>query len=248
MVDLIEHKKKYSEEIKKACAAGEDSFHDWFNKSGDTFQATVRGFWDFNVHILTPAVCRHIDHPENKIALEIGYGGARILNAACSYFREAIGIDIHDEESMADVFLRKNGKNNFKLLRTEGDSIKVPSESIDFVYSFIVFQHLPTFSVFVNYFYEIRRCLKKGGIAQIYFGSYSKLNPLERILCFTRGYCELPDAPVNHTSLVVRYNTVKNLCRKLDLRIIDRGISYKDVPDGYKKNRGGQNYITLIKE
>jgi len=49
------------------------------------------------IHILTPKVCEYIENPEETTALDIGYGGERILNAACGYFKQVLGIDIHEE-------------------------------------------------------------------------------------------------------------------------------------------------------
>jgi ubiquinone/menaquinone biosynthesis C-methylase UbiE len=225
-----------------------NSFQSWFDKSKDTTQSIVRGYWDLAFHILIPKVCECIENPEEKIALEIGYGGGRIVNAACSYFREVIGIDIHDEQEMVEAFLRAQGKSNFRLIRTSGRTIDVDSESIDFIYSMIVLQHLPSFDVFVSYIKETYRCLKLSGVALLYFGKYSRLNPVHQLRYFIQGYKEIPKAPVNHISLVIRVSKVKKLCRDIGFKVVEIGTSYKRVPDGYPRIRGGQNYVTLLKE
>jgi ubiquinone/menaquinone biosynthesis C-methylase UbiE len=245
---LIEnHKDRYAKAVHAAKQKGEHTFHSWFNKSNDLNQTIVRGFWDFSLHILTSNVCAVMDHPEEKVALEIGYGGGRILNAACSYFKEVIGVDIHDEEEAVRAFLHNQGKRNFRLILGSGNSLEVQTESIDFVYSFIVFQHLPTYQVFEKYLYETYRCLKIGGVAQLYYGKFSKLGLAHSIQYFWQGYYELTDAPVNFTSLVVRNSKVRKLCRFIGFHVVNQGTSYKNVPDGYLRKKGGQNYITLIK-
>lgn len=245
----IKHQRRYAEAIRQARLAGMHSFLSWFNKSKDTNQSLVRGYWDLTFNILTPKVCEYIENPEEKIVLEIGYGGGRILNAACSYFKEVIGIDIHDEHDMVEALLRSQGKKNFKLIKTTGRTIDVDSESIDFIYSFIVLQHLPSFDVFVSYIKETYRCLKPGGVAQLFFGKYSsKLRRIDQLRYFIQGYKEFHEVPVNYTSLVVRVSKVKKLCKDIGFKVIQIGTSYKRVPDGYPKIRGGQNYVTLLKE
>jgi len=245
--DLIRHRKKYSQAIKASKEKGMVAFQAWFNQSKDIPESIKRGYWDLTFHILTPAVCKHLNNPEEKIALEIGYGGGRILNAACSYFKQVIGIDIHEEKNTVVKFLASQGKNNFKLLTTSGCSIDVASDNLDFIYSFIVLQHLPNYENLISYLKEIYRCLRVGGVAQLYFGKFSKLNPLEQVRFFWKGYQEIPFAPVNQTSLVVRVAKMKQVCRQLCFKILSTGTSYKNVPDGYKKIKGGQNFITLLK-
>ena len=53
-----------------------------------------------------------------------------------------------------ETFLRSQGKSNFELIKTFGRTIDVESETIDFIYSFIVLQHLPSFSVHESYVKE----------------------------------------------------------------------------------------------
>jgi ubiquinone/menaquinone biosynthesis C-methylase UbiE len=243
-----EHQLRYAEEIREARLAGMNLFQSWFNKSKDINQSIVRGYWDFTFNILTLKVCEYIENPEEKIALEIGYGGGRILNAACSYFKEVIGIDIHDEQQTVEAFLKSQGKNNFRLIKTSGRTIDVDSESIDFIYSFIVLQHLPSFDVFVSYLKESYRCLKLGGVAQLYFGKWSKLNKVNQLRYVIQGYKEIPEAPVNYTSLVVHVSKMKKLCRDIGFKVLEIGTSYKRVPDGYPKKIGGQNYVALLKK
>lgn len=247
-VSDAENQRRYAEAVRQARLAGPDAFQSWFNESKTIGQSIVRGYWDLAFHILTPRVGEYIEEPEERIALEIGYGGGRILNAACSYFKEVIGTDIHDEQATVEAFLREQGKNNFRLIKTSGRTIDVNSQSIDFVYSFIVLQHLPLFDTFVSYIREAYRCLRPGGVAQLYFGKYSKLHPIHQLRYFVQGYREIPEAPVNHTSLVVRVSKVRKLCRDCGFKVVETGTSYKRTPDGYPHKRGGQNYVTLLKE
>ncbi len=242
-----EHKRRYAAAIKKAGKEGQNAFQNWFNRSENVHEAVINGFWDFACHILTEKVFRNIIDPRNKIALEIGHGGGRLLNTSCLFFKRVIGLDIHNENTTIKKFLKNRGRSNFKLIRINGRQFNVTSESIDFIYSFIVLQHLPNFEVFIKYLEESYRCLKRGGIAQLYFGKFSKISLKDQLLNFLKGYKEIINAPVNHTSLVIRTGKVKQFCQKIGFKVLDTGSSYKLAYRTEKKTKGGQNYITLLK-
>ena len=242
-----EHQRVYSDAIAEARLKGPDTFQGWFNKTGSVSEASVRGHWDFAFHILKKSVHRHMETPQEKTALEIGYGGGRILGAACGFFKHVVGVDIHGEQDAVKEFLSTQGKKNFTLLRTNGSTFDVSSESIDFVYSFIVLQHLPRFEVLENYVRETARVLKKGGLAQLYFGRLPGHSPRQWLQYLFRGYYEITDTKVNYRSLVVTPFRMKLLCRKYGLRTLESGPSYKQIPDGFPKRRGGQHYVTVIK-
>jgi SAM-dependent methyltransferase len=243
------HRQKYLAAIRQARRGGDAAFQAWFNRqAAQTLeQCITRGYWDFALHILTPAVCAHLNEPEKLVVLEIGYGGGRLINAACSYFGDVIGIDVHAEQKAVAAFLHTQQKHNFRLLQTSGETIDVVSESIDFIYSFIVLQHLPAFATFVRYLSETYRCLKPGGVAQLYFGRFARLHPIYQLRYFFQGYKETHGAPANHISLVVRMARARWLCKHIGFQVIDSGTSYFRVPDGYANTRGGQSYVTLLK-
>jgi ubiquinone/menaquinone biosynthesis C-methylase UbiE len=240
--------KRYSDAIHEAKNQGIDAFQSWFNLSENRQQSIVRGYWDFSMHILTPTVCKLMSEPERKTALEIGFGGGRLLNAACKYFQFAIGVDIHGEQAFVGAFLKEEGNQNFKLLRTSSNEIGIEANSVDFVYSFIVLQHLPTLNSLTGYLEEIHRVLKPNGVAQLYFGKFNKLKPAAQLKSFWAGYKEISDAPVNHVSLVLRVGKMRRLCQAYGFEVVDCGPSYKTVPDGFPKSRGGQTYVTLVRK
>lgn len=225
-------------------------FHAWFNReSAQTMQQyIVRGYWDFALHILTPEVCARIAHPEAKVALEIGYGGGRLINAACDFFGDVIGIDIHDEHETVADFLRAQQHTNFHLLPTDGATIAVDAGSIDFIYSFIVLQHLPSLAVFASYLRDVRRCLCPGGVAQLYFGKFRRLHPLYQLRYYWQGYKETRGVAANHISLVIRVALVRRLCSSIGLVPVASGTSYYMVPEGYPQRPGGQSFVTLVRE
>jgi SAM-dependent methyltransferase len=237
----------YSAAIQSARKEGENSFHNWFNSAADVRESIIKGHWDMSTHILTPAVEQGLRFPQRLTALEIGYGGGRLLNAACSFFHHAIGVDIHSEQQAAEEFLNSQGKSNFTLHTCDGISLPVESESIDFVYSFIVLQHLPRFSTFESYWRETHRVLRPGGVAQLYFGSWRKLNRKVRWANHRQGHFEVPDPQPNHTTLVLRVGFAKALARRLGFSVVDSGPSRRYAIHGACNSKGGQDYLTLLK-
>lgn len=226
-----DHVRRYIEVISRN---GSDlEFQNWFCKTQSIEQASIRGYWDFSVHILTPKVCELIDSPENKTALEIGYGGGRLLKAAASYFKKAVGVDIH-QDARAREFINRP---NVELLSGGGRDIPHESDCVDFVYSFIVFLHLQSLSAFVSYVTETHRVLRNGGVAQFYYGRHKDPN----------GFLEYVSDP-NSASLEIGDALVYAKCRDAGFSVVDTGSSYKNVPDGFNKLAGQQNYITVIKQ
>jgi len=241
------HDNQYIKTISQSANRGMTEFQSWFNASDDLNQSIVSGYWDMAFHVLTPGVRKYIDQPDKCTALEIGYGGGRILNAACSFFGQVYGVDIHQEQVLVENFLRKQNHSNFTLLNLEDGTIKVPAESIDLVYSFIVLQHLEHFENFVAYLEETKRLLRPGGVAQLYIGSFRRLPIRSQARHFSTGYKEFPKASVNQTSLLIRSGKGASTARALGFKVVDTGHSYKNMPDGFPNNRGGQDHITLLK-
>lgn len=111
----------------------------------------------------------------NKIScLEIGFGGGRLITQACKTFKNVIGIDIHNSFNKTQEFLENQGLDNFKLLHRDEIS-NLADNSIDFIYSFIVFQHFESFEEIDFYITHIKRLLSENGCAHIFFGkNYNK--------------------------------------------------------------------------
>ena len=89
-----------------------------------------------------------------------------------SFFKFGIGIDIHDEFSKVADFLHKQGHENFKLIKTDGKTIDSDSDSVHLIYSFIVLVHMDSIEKIICYLDETFRVIKKGGIAQLFYGGF----------------------------------------------------------------------------
>jgi ubiquinone/menaquinone biosynthesis C-methylase UbiE len=189
--------------------------------------------------------------------LEIGHGGGRILAAASRYFRDLIGIDIHENNEKVERELKIRGINNFRLIKTEGKDIPVDDNSIDCVYSFIVLQHVEKIGIFSNYLSEAHRILKPGGIAVLYFGRkyLFSMNRSSKALYFVDRFAEqilLPkgfkqmSARVNDTNLIVSLPHARTLAKRVGFKILSELVSRKNVPDGMSLY-GGQNGLVMRK-
>jgi SAM-dependent methyltransferase len=97
-------------------------------------------------------------------ALEIGCGPGRLIKPLSRHFGEIHGVDVSDE-------MIRMGRQRVAhiphahLHATNGASLNLFADaSFDFVYSYAVFQHIPSRDVVLEYMREICRVLKPGGI------------------------------------------------------------------------------------
>ena len=109
---------------------------------------------------------RHLQ-PVDTRALEIGCGPGRLLRPMSRNFGELHGVDVSNEMiRLAEE--RFGASRSIHLHVTNGcDLAPLASDYFDFVYSYAVFQHIPSREVVLAYFDEIRRVLKAGGLARL---------------------------------------------------------------------------------
>jgi cyclopropane fatty-acyl-phospholipid synthase-like methyltransferase len=102
-------------------------------------------------------------------ALEIGCGPGRLMRPMSRHFVEIHGVDV-SEEMIALAKDKLRDIPNAHVHATDGAHLTVfEDESFDFVYSYAVFQHIPSREVVLQYLREIRRVLKPGGLAHLQF-------------------------------------------------------------------------------
>jgi SAM-dependent methyltransferase len=100
-------------------------------------------------------------------ALEIGCGPGRLLRPLSRHFAEIHGIDVADEMI---ALARQNLAGVDHAHVHVGDGAKLTQfadASIDFVYSYAVFQHIPSRDVVLEYLAEVDRVLRPGGLARL---------------------------------------------------------------------------------
>ena len=109
------------------------------------------------------------------IAMELGCGVGRLLFPLSSHFREVVGADI--AESMihrAQRFAADNGVANVSFCTIAGPEDLLHkagnySGRINFIYSLLVFQHIPDLAMIEGYLHVIAILLAEGGIAYLQF-------------------------------------------------------------------------------
>ncbi len=110
---------------------------------------------------------RHLGLPSDIArmrALEIGCGPGRIMLPVSHRFAEVHGVDISEGMiQLAQERLREI-PNAFPRVNSGGDLAAFPDDSVDFVYSYAVFQHIPSGEVVFRYLQEARRVLRPGGL------------------------------------------------------------------------------------
>jgi ubiquinone/menaquinone biosynthesis C-methylase UbiE len=97
-------------------------------------------------------------------ALEIGCGPGRLMRPLARFFTEIHGVDVSDEMIKLAKERLRNTPNAHPQVTSGSDLSQFPDDKFDFVYSYAVFQHIPSREVVMNYLREARRVLKPGGI------------------------------------------------------------------------------------
>ncbi len=102
--------------------------------------------------------------PGRDAALEIGCGPGRLLRPLSRYFSEIHGVDVSDEMIRLARERLRDAPNAHAHHSSGADLALFPGGKFDFVYSYAVFQHIPSREVVFNYLREAWRVLKPGGI------------------------------------------------------------------------------------
>jgi SAM-dependent methyltransferase len=153
--------------------------HDWDERARENarhFIATANADWNSEEfyqsgrlcvyhEILTDLgnVCQGKDAKQMRV-LEIGCGTGRMTRSLAEVFGEVYGVDISGEmitqgkRDLADL-------PNAHLFQNNGADLQVlGAMQVDFAFSYIVFQHIPSREVIYNYVREVHRLLRPGGL------------------------------------------------------------------------------------
>jgi ubiquinone/menaquinone biosynthesis C-methylase UbiE len=107
-------------------------------------------------------------------ALEIGCGPGRLMRPMSRHFGEIHGIDVSDE-MIARARLKLRGVAHAHAHHASGSDLAAfPSDYFDFVYSYAVFQHIPSAEVVFSYLRETARVLRSGGVAHLQINGLPK--------------------------------------------------------------------------
>lgn len=135
-------------------------------------------------------------------ALDFGCGVGRLTQALSRYFDNCIGVDISFQMLKIAEQNNRHKENCSYILNCAPDLMIFKDSAFDFIYSNIVFQHLPP-KLTVAYIKEFIRILKNNGIAvfQITTSIIGLPNRIRRTLNYI-----LPDF-VRHFYKKIRYKT-----------------------------------------
>lgn len=130
-----------------------------FKSSGET---------DYQNHINGDSIIRSfIPYFSDCNILEIGCGIGRVTEFMAMNFRSVFAIDVSGK-MIEQARKRMQRFNNVNLFETDGNSFAViDSDSIDLVFSYLVFQHVSVRESIENNFMESNRVLKRGGLFKV---------------------------------------------------------------------------------
>src|SRR5260370_2121871 len=97
-------------------------------------------------------------------ALEIGCGPGRLMRPLSRNFGEVHGVGVSDEMIRLAKDRLRDTPTAHPHHSSGSDLAMFPDEKFDFVYSYAVFQHIPSREVVFNYLREARRVLNTGAI------------------------------------------------------------------------------------
>jgi ubiquinone/menaquinone biosynthesis C-methylase UbiE len=108
-------------------------------------------------------ICQGKD-PKQMTVLEIGCGSGRITRALSEIFGEVYAVDISGE-MIRQATQSLQDRPNAHVFRNSGADLSVLGDiRVDFAFSFIVFQHIPSREVIRSYVREVHRLLRPGGL------------------------------------------------------------------------------------
>jgi ubiquinone/menaquinone biosynthesis C-methylase UbiE len=101
--------------------------------------------------------------PKSMRALEIGCGIGRMSEHLAGFFGSVTGVDVAGE-MIRGARARLGHLPNATFVETDGASLPFDDASFDFVFSFIVFQHVPTKEAVIGTVRDAYRVLAPGGL------------------------------------------------------------------------------------
>lgn len=117
------------------------------------------------------------DLPATGRAVDLGCGFGRSVEWLQHRYSRVVGVDI-SQRLLQQARQRFRESPHVEFLLGDGLNLPISDESVDFIYSFTVFQHIPRPFV-ENYLREFRRTLRPGGSAV--FNILSGVNESKRL-------------------------------------------------------------------
>jgi ubiquinone/menaquinone biosynthesis C-methylase UbiE len=109
---------------------------------------------------------KHFPKKNKVVAMDLGCGIGRLTKIMAGDFGVVLGVDISGE-MIRQAKKRLKLYNNIELYENDGYTLPISDNSVDFVFSFLVFQHMKTLAMVESNFREVYRVLKPGGIFKV---------------------------------------------------------------------------------
>jgi len=164
-------------------------------------------------------------------------------------------LNILESIKMIDTLIKFYNAGSGECFGDTGEKIVTENDKFDFIYSFIVFQHVMNIECVENYLKEVSRTLKKDGLAVIYVGRPRFLFKLknwnflinfdyliEKVLSlFGKKYYQYSKAKANHINLEISDSYMIQLLDKYNLQVLNKKISFRK--NNNKKHGGQKGYV-----
>lgn len=125
--------------------------------------------------LVTGALARRGFLPDGKSMIELGCGAGRMTRAFARKFGSVTACDLSSEMLSRAQALCRTEKNITWLQSNGTDLLSIASSSADFVFSYLVLQHMPKEEIVHSYIREMLRVLREGGLCLFQFnGSHEK--------------------------------------------------------------------------
>ena len=212
----------------------------WFDKCASLQEFQKTGYIDFFHRIFNGGpIYQNIKDPGGKNCLEIGFGAGRLLSPAGKVFEKCYGIDVHNSFEKTEKILKSLGNENFKLLNFDNLENEIKKNnleaSIDFIYSFIVFQHFSSWDTAENYLKICNRLLTDEGCAKIFFGRNNENN---------ENYIERDMYEAHACTLVVNQDfAIKKISE--NFKVLETGVTLKKP---WINKESGQFFVVFKKK
>lgn len=119
--------------------------------------------------LVSPVLDRHKFAPEGQTVLELGCGAGRMSRSFAAEFDRVLAFDVSSEMLIRAQDLNRSIENITWIQGNGSDLNNISSGSVQFVFSYLVLQHLPNETLIRSYISEILRILAVDGLCLFQF-------------------------------------------------------------------------------